>query len=346
MSKMPEWKVFYDGNYWGHSGRDHAGIEIAIGKQFAWAGQQWIIPAVYSCSRGLVIEFCMQVESEQIQQFMNKWDLDEESDNYWQYTQEERMQIDRDNPLHLDFSVNAVLNGVELSWEHGSSEIYNPCLPEGFANDWNAMRVMDHYALDKKHGWVFWRWSFPWKTRRRPKLRTLSIRMEQQLVDVPGPHFRVAAPGDTFCFTHPQTGVQHTLTVQEYEQQKLDLSNMRQDQECPSCSVVMSYIITPEIDDKVFSVTDCVESDQPRQKRTNPNGPEAVDGLCAVSVIGRADGPTSIFLAGSISGRSGQEHLRTACSALHFEPMDDVEWRMVFHETQFEPVEVELIGDF
>ena len=27
---MPEWKVYFEGNFWGHSGKDHAGTEIRL----------------------------------------------------------------------------------------------------------------------------------------------------------------------------------------------------------------------------------------------------------------------------------------------------------------------------
>lgn len=48
---IPEWKVYFDGNFWGHSGKDRAGAEIRVDKQFEWAGHHWTIPAVYSCIR-------------------------------------------------------------------------------------------------------------------------------------------------------------------------------------------------------------------------------------------------------------------------------------------------------
>lgn len=34
----PEWKVYFEGNFWGHSGRDRAGVEIKLNKHFDWAG--------------------------------------------------------------------------------------------------------------------------------------------------------------------------------------------------------------------------------------------------------------------------------------------------------------------
>ena len=38
----PEWKVYFEGNFWGHSGRDRAGTEIKLNKQFDWAGHHWL----------------------------------------------------------------------------------------------------------------------------------------------------------------------------------------------------------------------------------------------------------------------------------------------------------------
>ena len=50
---IPEWKVYFDGNFWEPSGKDRAGTEIRLDKQFEWAGHHWIIPAAYSCNKGL-----------------------------------------------------------------------------------------------------------------------------------------------------------------------------------------------------------------------------------------------------------------------------------------------------
>ena len=75
----------------------------------------------------------------------------------------------------------------------------------------------------------------------------------------------------------------------------------------------------------------------PRQKRTNPNKSQAFSSVC-VAIIGGSDGPTAIIFGGSDQGK-----LHVACSALHFEPVNDVEWRMEFHEKRREDITVELI---
>ena len=46
--------------------------------------------------------------------------------------------------------------------------------------------------------------------------------MEQQACDVPGPHFKLHAPGDSFSFVHPMNGTEYTLTVQALEPQTME----------------------------------------------------------------------------------------------------------------------------
>ena len=86
--------------------------------QFDWAGRHWIIPSVYSCSKGLVVDFCMQVEPTAILAFMDKWHLNSDA-NEEQFTREQRMQMELDNPMHLDFHPVLHLNGKRapfFSW--------------------------------------------------------------------------------------------------------------------------------------------------------------------------------------------------------------------------------------
>lgn len=58
----------------------------------------------------------------------------------------------------------------------------------------------------------------------------------------------------------------------------------------------------------------------------------------AISIIGGADGPTSI-----ITGQTASKKLHAACSALHFSPANSVEWRMVFRETQYADFNLDLL---
>lgn len=98
----PEWKVYYDGSFWGHhEGRDKPGQEIAVNKQFIWDGSVWHIPAVYLCGAGLVIDFCIEVEAERIRAWQDKWGLYSDEDGE-RYSEDEQKQMRSENPLDLN----------------------------------------------------------------------------------------------------------------------------------------------------------------------------------------------------------------------------------------------------
>lgn len=337
--KFPEWKVYFEGSFWGHHGRDRAGKEIIIGKKFLWGGNHWLIPAVYACGKGLVMDCCLRVPAERIRAFMDKWNLSVENDDFRRFTRVQRMQLDAENPLCVDIRPEAMINGKKLQVSRGCGVTWNPCLPECFAQELEAQAAVRHYDLDPADGWAISRWSLCWATKRRPEIKTLSITLQQNRVAVPGSHFRVAAPGDSFQFSHPATGQSHTLIVQEYEQQEMPENrfNHSWDMEFPTHYTVMSYTLTPELPDGSLTIEDCTDCDQPRKRARGSLEPDAR--IDTIGIIVGADGPTAI-----ISGQSkDQGKLRGACSSPHFEPVDEVEWRVVFHEKQFEDLTIDLI---
>lgn len=326
----PEWKVFFGGNFWGHSGRDHAGQEVPLKKSFLWGAERWYIPAVYLCGKGLVMDLCKQVSPDQIQAFMEKWGLSANSENAVP-DRETEMRMDAENPLSVHFTPQLRLNGAILTWASGCGITWNPCLPEGM--DAEAEGLIAHYQLDPAWGWCIHRVSFPWASRRKPKLRTLSLSLSREPAEIPGPHFHVSAPGDTFRFTHPISGVEHTLTVQEYT---------RQEAECilpqsisPRYYTAMTYTLSPELPNPCVCVLGCGESDRSLE---NPFAPGTLpSGTACIGIIGGADGPTAIIL-----GRESSA-LHAACSAMHFEPEADPEWRLVFREKTMEDISLELL---
>ena len=338
---VPEWKVYFEGNFWGHQGKDHAGKEIPIGKQFEWAGHHWLIPAAYACSKGLVIDFCMRVEADEIRAFMKKWNLTQENDSRENFTREQQMELELDNPLCLHFNPRLDLNDHELRASHGCAVTYNPCLPDGMGIDLEAKWAMEHYGLGPAYGWVISRNAFPWGYKRRPDIKTLSLTMEQQPVSIPGPHFTVKAPGDSFRFVHPVSQTAYTLTVQELEQQTLPKNSFGSDRWFyPTHFTAMSYTLSPEASERI-SVSDSDDSDKPLEIMPDHDSfaPSASSNVACIGIIGGSDGPTAIVFGGSSQGK-----LCAACSALHFEPVQhDIEWRITFHEKSFDDYTVALI---
>lgn len=201
----PKWEVYFDGNFCGHRGKKRAGTEIPIGKEFDWAGHQWLIPAVYSCSQGLVVDFCMRVERLQLQNFIDRWNFTEKNGNPRHFTQDERRIMEHENPTTLDFRGTLTLNGKEMKQKHGCGVGYNP-LDTACGNNLEGRWAVTHYSLDQNSGWMIWRCAFPWIIKLKPQIKSLSVMMEQDHVAVPGTLFRANAPGDTVNFINPQTG--------------------------------------------------------------------------------------------------------------------------------------------
>ena len=108
--------------------------------------------------------------------------------------------------------------------------------------------------------------------------------------------------------------------------------------EHPSHYVAMSYTITPEPPDGVMDIADCDDGDRPRQAPTATGQPAATSCAMVVGIIAGADGPTAILYDQQKQGK-----LHAACSSLHFEPVEQVEWRIVFHEQKFEGADFDLI---
>lgn len=318
----PEWKVYYDGDFWGlHTGRDRPGQEIAVNQQFVWGGNTWHIPAVYACGAGLVIDFCLEVEAERIRAWQDKWHLYTDKDGE-QYSEEEQKQISAENPLNFDFRTEIELNGRTMRQKHGRGYTWLPksCLADGVRSDYEIREhrpLMTHYRLDPSKGWAIHRVSLPWATGRKPKLQAFTLRLEQHPVRFAGPRFVVEAAGERFSFLHPVTGETHTFTVLEYESGELDAAYFRDDGlEYPRHYVGMSYSISPDIPsgDKI-SIQDCDRGDSPRRKNS------------ANGALGSSIG----LLFAVPRGES-----RAAASSLYFEPVEHVEWQMTFYEKTLE----------
>lgn len=223
-------------------------------------------------------------------------------------------------------------------------------------------RLLDHYGLDPDKAWSINRWSFSWATKRPPELRSLSLTMKRDRVCVPGIRFTVRGPGDRIPFIHPSTGTHHVLTVLEYREEEMDWrafdapEGMEQEErrrflrrmgewEYPTHLMAMTYDVSPELPRGELQIRDGGDDRPRRIPSREPEDrflPEAKNDACvmagasAIGIIGGADGPTAIFMA-------GKGEPCCTFSSLYFEPGKPVEWRMQFYEQRVEDLEVELL---
>jgi len=332
-----QWQVYFDGSFGGREGgRQRPGKEITVQAHFYLNDKEWYIPAIYSCSRGLLIDFCVEIPGKQIADFIDKWKLSPQNDGS-SFSDQQREEIEAENPMTVNISPEIVLNGKTSSASHGCGLSWNPCFPE--LNGIESEEACRHYGLDQDSGWVIWRAAFPWQTKRQPSISSVSVRIRHDPLDIAGPHFKVKAAAERIEFTNPITDISHTITVQEYGQQEIPATGFGvEDYDFPAHYVAMSYTISPDLNDESFSIRDCKNGDSPRRKTPNPRDAQADSDCLALGIIGAASAPAAISL-----GNSEHEKLHFACSALHFEPAETVDWKIIFHEKPCPDMTIKLL---
>ena len=318
-----KYKAFYQGSLYGHFGRDHAGKELAVNKSFTWGGEEWLVPSVYFCGKGLVADMFKKVSIESFREFIEKFGLDENSDCDG-FSDEQQAEIEAENPLNSDIFASIQFGGRKSDMEFSSSDCWNPLFPDsGDA----AEALLDRYGLDKSFCWLAVRMSIPWRGRKPKKSDSLTLQLHAEKIPVPGAHFKANRPGDKTEFTNPATGKTHILTVTDIKRQSLaQFPHIGKDE--PKFFTLLRVDISPEISKDALLITDCAEGDRTHKGALPRNA-------SAIGIIGGADGPT-VIVTSSASGR-------TACSSLYYEPEYEPDWCMVFYNKPKEDIKIELI---
>lgn len=174
---------------------------------------------------------------------------------------------------------------------------------------------------------MFTRWNYGWSGQPvlTPERMTLSFRADRQ--PVTAGYFITAegAEGETREITDPDSGETYVLTVRTCSNEMMDEEMKRtldQEMEYPSFYQVIAWDAEPEILKDELQIQDCSRGDAPRWKDSGKrNGAVSVAVMCSEKLPGdmTADPPGE-----------QQKILRTACSSLHFEPVEEVRWRAVF----------------
>ena len=317
-----KYKVFYQGSLYGHFGRDRAGKEIEINKSFLWGGENWLVPSVYVCGKGLVADILKSVSVEDFRAFAEKFGLDE-ADDPKNFSPQRLAEAEAENPLGGEIFITAKINGRESLMKFSSSDCWNPLFPDGGDSE----QLLEKYGLDKSFCWQITRVSIPWRSRKPKKISSLSLCLRADRLRVSEVHFKAERPGDRTEFTNPATGKTHILTVTDIKRQSLaQFPHIGKDE--PKFFTLLRVDISPEISKDALLITDCAEGDR-THKRALPRK------ASAIGIIGGADGPTVII--------SEYESGHTACSSMHFEPEYEPDWCMTFYDKPREDIEVELI---
>ena len=330
-----EWKVTFEGGFWSNEGTP--GKEIRVEKAFSWGDEKWYIPSVYLCEEGLVLDYFKEVDCNAIKAFMDKWDLLNERKNH--YTKEQQDQLVLEQPLNTHVGITAIINGQLLRQKSGYGSSWIPSFLVPFEADRNDIRkLMEHYELDPDKAWSINRRNIPWDDKIPNDIQTMELRMEPREAKIPGPRFLGEQEGDSITFVHPITGREHSITVQEIESQELSQTHFPDDtMEYPKYFKAMTYTLEPDIDRNHIVVVDCADGDSARPKQ-GISREKGTASASYIGIMGRADGPTTL-----IYGNPVPRTLHTACSSIHFEKVDRVEWRIVFREKLKEDIQISLL---
>lgn len=330
----PEWKVTADGGFFEVRGK--AGKEIVLNKTFVWNGITWHVPSAYLCkNQVVVVDFLAEIETDEYLKFRQDA---EEVMNRGRLTEEEEEILRRRNPAGMMIQPKITVNGTELQSRRGRGETWIPqsCLDAGEAVDMRAKAIAEHYCFDLSKLYVIRRCSFPSETKIG-EIVSLCLKMMGEAEFYQGIHFTDPHVGDSYTFTHPVRGTEHTLTVTEYDAEEMDQDKFASDEWIfPTHMTAMKYTVTPDLPRDEIGVRDCAHGDSPRRRESAPK-PDC-DFCSAIAVIRSSDGPSAV-----IAGVPQVPDVHSVCSSLHFERQDSVEWRVGFRVKTVEDMEVELL---
>ncbi len=316
--------VYHDNNIWGKGSPETKLTALPINHSFLWGEQEMLIPAVYVGKAGAALDVCAKIPIEDMAAFLKKWDYERRMSLK---TPEEFEQIDADNPGSREFAVEICLDGTPLVRRMSSSLRWypenviqmgnaNPASEDGFENNKSAEEWMRAYSCDKGCCWYFERLSYNWDGEPILSPQKISLAFRANLISITVGHFSTggSCDGKTVKTADPITGQEYTLTLHSCEQIRNSFAEIgAKGVVYPECCQILSYSIAPEIDHSLFCIRDCAEGDHPRMGDAQgpPGGP---------------NGPTAVFMA----GKNAAPDKRMAASSLHFEPVSEVQWRMVF----------------
>lgn len=330
-----EWAVYYECGFGGKRPRRRPGREVVLGKTFTWGGEEWLAPALYCCSEGLVLDLLKKVPVETLRRFAEKWGLEENGEPRRELTPAEQEQMENENPLEERFRAEVTVNGQPLRESTGYGRYWRS---EDGCCDEDADRVLEHYELERDCGWAIWRVCCLWNGGKlKPETVELTMAAEKMAVD--GGTF-TAEPGKTVLLTDPRTGLTHTLRVLSLTPETMDRSLLPPvGMEFPTEYVEMQYTLEPPLPVGDFVLVDAAPGDEARACKVE-SGFTAQESAC-IGIIGGADGPTAVFVSGK--GDEAGEDVRAAYSSLHYEPVETVTWRARFMARPKEAVTVTLM---
>lgn len=322
--------VYFSGSFFYHHINEKKGRKTSVNKCFVKDNKNWYIPSFYTCSKGIVLDICIETKTDDFDAFIKKWDLLNE-EKAEALSHKERDNIEKENPLEHKFNAEIIKNKKTVRYCHMQSIAYIP----GNTDNKKVARLVNHYKLNDKNCWSFYRFCFPCCTKG--KINSLNIKITAENESFTAAEF-IAEANDEIKITHPLNGNEYTLKVQSITDEILDLRNsLGGDMLFPENYKIFSFTLFPEIKDNKFRIRDTEISDSPK-KRTADSNKYLPDCSASIGIIGGADGPTVLMFG----NQKTENTVHTVCSSLHFEKQEKIKWQFDFIEKIKEDKQVSL----
>lgn len=138
----------------------------------------------------------IEVETEVVAKFINKWNLYEEDNHAYSNTEYE--QIQEEHPLNMDFHSKLFVNDTELrqAQDAAYTGYRKKCMPEDLETETEAKWVLEHYGYDYEKAWAVHRVSYPWAEKKPRTVRNLEMLLEREMVNIPSKPFPRSKQGN------------------------------------------------------------------------------------------------------------------------------------------------------
>lgn len=327
-----EWAVYFNSGYGAKGNDDEKGREIAVNKTFKW-GNDIHVPSVYICKKGVVADFCIEVDYEKIKAFIDKYRNMEEAGETMSFLDRERLESE--NPMNLDFKSELVVNGKRLKCKSSYSIGHIPYLKEEFGIDSEAVKTLKYYSLNDCKAYRLCRVNYIFNGENIEDIESLELKISAVPTHFYCDKLENPQTGDKVEIVHPRSNKEYLLTVLSVKKDSLE--DLPEDVwKYPNCFTELTYAIEPEVPKENFFIRDISQGDSPIA--VSPPENVASDGAACIGIIGGTDGPTMVMMTAK-----NDKNERSAISSLHFTYPETLVWQPIFSEKTKEDMTVTLI---
>lgn len=255
----------------------------------------------------IAVQICVEIFGQDVLSFYDRWEDVRPNE-------EQKLLMEAQNPFAIHGDITATVNGASLIPAVVEKACWNPLTD----NTAEAENLLHRCGLDMEQGWVFLKLHIPYQSKKKKRVRSLSLQLEPKAITVPGPRLTTPMLRDTVSIPHPITGEAYTLTVHSCTQEGLDPNFLTN----PPCFYTrLCYDMTPALGEDVFQIFDSQPNDPllPPPGASAPYPDPELENAPTAELVEIDEGlPT---------------HIRTAFSARHYKETPKVNWMTRFRYT-------------